>query len=333
MKIPESGGGPRDDQMKRLYPEIEPYDHGMLEVGDGNSIYWALSGNPKGISAIVLHGGPGSGSSANMRRFFDPQHYRIIQFDQRGCGKSQPNAADPQTDMSVNTTWHLVRDMERLRIFFGVERWLVFGHSWGCTLALVYAQQHAERIAGLVVAGITMTRQSEIDWLYHGMAVLLPQEWSRFRAGVPEEERDGHLVTAYHRLLQSPDPDLRLKAATSWHEWEGASILVDPDATLPRRWADPGYLLMRARIIAHYFHHRGWLTDSQILKEAHRLAGIRGVMVHGRMDLEAPLVTAWELSQAWPEAKLVVVPRSAHSPSSAGMAAAIVDATDSFRNG
>jgi proline iminopeptidase len=319
--------------MKILYPEIEPYDQGMLDVGDGNSIYWTVSGNPRGRSVIVLHGGPGSGSSDNARRFFDPHHYRIIQFDQRGCGKSLPSAADPQTDMSVNTTWHLVRDMERLRIFLGVERWLVFGNSWGCTLALVYAQQHTEQVEGLVLAGITMTRQSEIDWLYRGMSVLFPQEWSRFRAGAPEEERDGDLVGVYYRLLQSRDSDIRLKAARNWHDWEGASILVNPDATLPRRWADPDYLLTRARIITHYFHHRAWLADSQILKEAPRLAGIQGVMVHGRMDLEAPLVTAWELSQVWPEARLVVVPGSAHSMSSAGMAAAIVDATDLFRDG
>lgn len=319
--------------MTSLYPEIEAFEEGMLEVGDGNSIHWCRSGNPDGMPALLLHGGPGSGSSDATRRFFDPDHYCIIQFDQRGCGKSVPSAAHPDTDMSVNTTWHLVRDIETLRLFFGVDRWLVFGHSWGCTLALLYAQAHPARLRALVLAGITMTRPSEIDWLYRGMAPLFPAEWSRFRANAADAADERDLVAAYYRLLQSPAEETRLDAARDWHNWEGASILIDPDAALPRRWANPTYLLARARIITHYFHHRAWLADGQILRDIHKLAGIPTVMVHGRMDLEAPLCTAWELSQAWPEAPLVVVAKSAHSPSSNGMAEAIVAATDSFRDG
>ena len=318
--------------MKTLYPEIEPYDQGMLDVGDANSIYWMQSGNPNGVPAVILHGGPGSGSSAGARRFFDPQHYRIIQFDQRGCGNSLPHASEPEADLSANTTWHLVADIERLRIFFGIERWLVYGNSWGCTLALVYAETHPERVKAIIVAGVTMTRQSEIDWLYHGLGRFFPEEWERFRAAVPEDECDGDLVVAYYRLLRNPDPVIHLKAATDWHRWESANILVDPRATLPDRWADQRYVIARARIITHCFHHRGWLEDRQILRDIDRLAGISCTMIQGKLDLEAPVVTAWELSRAWPTARLVVVPNAAHSPGASEMAAAIVEATDTFRS-
>lgn len=317
--------------MKTLYPEIEPYDQGMLDVGDANSIYWMQSGNPNGVPVVILHGGPGSGSSAGARRFFDPQHYRIIQFDQRGCGNSLPHASEPETDLSANTTWHLVADIERLRLVFGVERWLVYGNSWGCTLALVYAQAYPERVAALVVAGVTMTRQSEIDWLYRGLARFFPEEWELFRLGVPENQRDGDLIAAYYRLLRDPNPAVHLKAARDWHEWESANILVDPRATLSGRWADSNYVIARARIITHYFHHRGWLDDKQILRNVHRLAGIPCTMIQGRLDLEGPVVTAWELSRAWPMARLIIVPNAAHSPGTSEMAAAIVDATDAFR--
>ncbi|WP_047454971.1 prolyl aminopeptidase [Rhizobium rhizogenes] len=317
--------------MKTLYPEITPYDQGMLDVGDANSIHWMQSGNPNGIPVVILHGGPGSGSSASARRFFDPQHYRIIQFDQRGCGNSLPHASEPEIDLSANTTWHLVADIERLRLFLGIERWLVYGNSWGCTLALVYTQAHPERVAALVVAGVTMTRQSEIDWLYKGLARFFPEEWERFRAGVPESQRDGDLVAAYYQLLRNPDPTIHLKAAMDWHQWESANILVDPRATLSDRWADPRFLIARARIITHYFHHRGWLEDGQILRDIDRLAGIPCTMIQGRLDLEAPLGTAWELSRAWPAARLVIVPNAAHSPGASEMAAAIVEATDTFR--
>lgn len=317
--------------MKTLYPEIGPHDQGLLDVGDASFVHWMQSGNPNGIPVVILHGGPGSGSSAGARRFFDPRRYRIIQFDQRGCGNSLPHASEPETDLYANTTWHLVADIEQLRIFLGIERWLVYGNSWGCTLALVYAQTHPERVAALIVAGVTMTRQSEIDWLYKGLARFFPEEWGCFRAGVPESERDGDLVAAYRQLLGHPDPAIHLKAAKDWHQWESASILVDPRATLSDRWADSSYVIARARIITHYFHHRGWLEDGQILRDIDRLAGIPFTMIQGRLDLEAPLVTAWELSRAWPTARLVMVPNAAHSPGTSEIAAAIVEATDAFR--
>lgn len=319
----------RDGKM--LYPDLISFDEGLLDVGDGQRIFWTQSGNPEGMPVLILHGGPGSASSAGPRRYFDPQHYRIIQFDQRGCGNSLPHASEPEIDLSVNTTWQTVADIERLRLSFGIERWIVFGNSWGCTLALVYAEAHPDRVSSLLVVGVTMTRQSEIDWLYRGLGRFFPEEWARFRAAVPAEDRDGDLVGAYYRLLRNPDPAVHVKAAADWHEWEAASILVDPRATLSARWSDPRYLTARARIITHYFHHLAWLQEQQILRDILRLAGIPCTMIQGRLDLEAPVVTAWELSQAWPEAKLVVVPNAAHSPATSEMAASIIRATDALR--
>jgi len=318
--------------MALLYPEIEPYDHGLFDTGDGNLIYWEACGNPVGRPALVLHGGPGSGCSTAARRHFDPAAYRIILFDQRNCGRSLPSAADPGTDLSGNTTWHLVADIERLRVFFGVETWLLLGNSWGSTLALAYAETHPERVAAIVIAGVTTTRRSEIDWLYHDMAPLFPEEWHRFRQAVLPERRNEDMVAAYHDLLNDPNPATRLKAARDWHDWEAASILLADPEGLPRRWADPGYLLMRARIITHYFTNGAWLEDGMLLKNAARLAGIPGILLQGRFDIEAPLVTAWELSRAWPASELRILPRAAHSTANPDMSAAIVAATDRFRD-
>jgi proline iminopeptidase len=311
------------------YPGSVPYAQGMLDVGDGNCVHWTASGRSDGISALLLHGGPGSGSSDSMRNFFDPKFYRIIQFDQRGAGRSTPSASAFETDMSVNTTWHLVADIERLRLHLGVDKWLVFGISWGCTLGLAYAQAHRDRVSAMVLAGATTTRRSEIDWLYKGLAPLFPEQWARFRAGVPEAERDGDLVAAYYRLLNHADPQVRFDAARNWHDWEAASITVVPGAQPSAKWSDPDFRMKRARIIAHYFHHNAWLEDGMLLRNAVLLAGIPGVIVQGRLDLEAPLATAWELSRVW-DADLVVVPNAGHSPNSAGMSAAIVTALDGF---
>jgi proline iminopeptidase len=316
--------------VRQLYPEIEPYDQGLVDVGDGNRIAWEAGGNPDGKPALLLHGGPGSGRSTWARRYFDPDAYRIILFDQRGCGQSTPHAGDPDTDLSVNTTAHLLRDMEVLRGHMGVDRWLIFGHSWGCTLGLAYAEQYPQRVSALVLVGVTMTRRSEIDWLYRDLAPMFPAEWTRFRAGVPEGNRDGDLVEAYYRLLNDPDPAVQFRAAKDWHDWEAASISIDPDAAPPHRWSDARFRLARARIVTHYFHHGAWLDDGQLLKGALALAGIPGVMVQGRLDLEAPLATAWELARAWPDGDLVIVPHAGHSDGDAGMAEAIVAATDRF---
>ncbi len=317
--------------MTSLYPEIEPYEHGYLDVGNGQQIYWEACGNPNGLPVLYLHGGPGSGCSTVTRRYFDPYVYRIILFDQRNCGRSLPNAADMATDLEHNTTWHLVEDIEALRRHLQVTSWILLGTSWGSTLALAYAQTHSANVRAIVLAGVTTTRLLEIDWLTHGLARLFPAEWDRLLNALPANLRDGGVVEGYHRLLNSSDLDIRLEAARSWHDWEAASILLADPEGLPRRWQDPGYLLTRARIITHYFRNLAWLDDGVLLRDAERLAGIPGVLVQGRLDLEAPLVTAWELSRAWPQCRLVVVENAAHSASHEGLAGAIVDATDNFR--
>jgi len=316
--------------MATLYPEGMPYDEGMLPVGDGNAIHWQVCGNPDGIAAVVLHGGPGSGLSASARRFFDPAAYRIVQFDQRGCGRSIPHASDPDCDLRANTTRHLIADMEALRVRLGLERWLVWGHSWGSTLALAYAQQHPQRVLALVLVGVTMTRRSEIDWLYRDVAPLFPAQWEAFRNGAPADRRDGDLVAAYYDLLGDADPAVREKAALDWHSWEAVSVSSSTGDELPEKWRDPAFRMARARIVTHYFHHGAWLDDGILLRNAHRLAGIRGAMIHGRLDLQAPLTTAWELSRAWPDGRLVVVGDAGHSYGEAAMGAAIVETMDGF---
>jgi proline iminopeptidase len=314
----------------RLYSEIEPYDHGTLEVGDANLVYWEVCGNPDGKPALVLHGGPGSGASPEFRRYFDPSAYRVVLFDQRGCGRSTPHASDPGADLSVNTTDHLLADMELLRRHLDVDRWLVLGFSWGSTLGLAYAERHPRRVSELVLVGVTTTRRWEIDWLYRGVAPLFPEQWARFRAGVPADERDGDLVEAYHRLLEHPDPSVRAGAAKDWSGWDWALTSVDPEARPGARWAQPDFQLARARIVTHYFSHDAWLEDGILLREAGALAGIPGVMVQGRLDLGAPLLTAWELAQAWPDGELVIVGGAGHSFTDPGMSEAVLAATDRF---
>ncbi len=316
--------------MTILYPEIEPYETGMLNVGDDQRIYWEVCGNPTGKPAVVLHGGPGSGCTAAMRRFFDPAAYRIVLFDQRNCGRSRPHASDPQVDLTLNTTDHLLADMEALRQQLAIERWLLFGGSWGSTLALAYAEHYPQRVTEMILYGVTTTRQSEIDWLYRGLAPLFPEHWAAFRAGAPAAERAEDLIEAYHHRLHGPDPAIRLQAARAFHDWEAASISADPDAKPGERWLDPDFQLARARICTHYFRRRAWLEDGILLREAHKLAGIPGVMVQGRLDLMAPLVTAWELAQAWPDSELVIIDNAGHSPDDVGMSGALVAATNRF---
>jgi len=316
--------------MPTLYPAIEPHDAGLLDVGDGQRIYWEVCGNPAGQPAVVLHGGPGSGCTPLMRRYFDPTAYRVVLFDQRNCGRSTPHASDPHTDLAFNTTDHLVADMERLRAHLSIARWLVYGNSWGTTLALTSAERFPRRVTALVLVGVTMTRPSEIDWLYRGLAPLFPAQWAAFRAGVPESERDGDLVEAYYRLLHDPDPAVRTKAAQDFHNWEAASLSIEPDAQPSERWLDPAFQMARARICTHYFRSQAWLEDGVLLRNAHRLAGIPGVMIQGRLDLMAPLVTAWELAQAWPDGDLVIINNAGHSPNDHGMTDALIAATDRF---
>jgi proline iminopeptidase len=265
-----------------------------------------------------------------MRRYFDPRVYRIVLFDQRGCGRSTPHASDPATDLTVNTTRHLIADIELLRQHLGVDRWLVFGGSWGSTLGLAYAQRHPHRVSEIVLIGVTTTRRSEIDWLYREVAPLFPEQWARFRAGVPAAERDGDLVEAYHRRLHSPDPAVRAKAAKDWCDWESALVSIDPDARREPRRLQPAFQLAFARIVTHYFRHNAWLEDGILLRRAASLAGIPGVMIQGRLDLAGPLVTAWELARAWPGGELVIVNGAGHSSTDPGMSEAVVAATGRF---
>ncbi len=319
--------------MPPLYPAAGPSEEGWLDVGDGQSLHYEVSGRPDGRPAVVLHGGPGSGSTPWARRLFDPRAYRIVVYDQRGCGRSRPHASDPDVSLAANTTAHLLADMERLRQHLGIERWLILGSSWGTTLGLAYAQRHPERVSAMVLNGVTTTRRSEIDWLYRGLGARLPEAFERFRQGVPEGERDSDLVEAYRRRLAHPDAEVRAKAALDWHAWEAASLSADPDAPWPAAWADPAFRMARARIVTHYFANGAWLEEGALLREAGRLAGIRGVLVQGRHDLAAPLETAEALAADWPDAELEVVEDAGHSAADGGILDAIVAGTDRFRDG
>ncbi|HEY3873404.1 MAG TPA: prolyl aminopeptidase [Actinocrinis sp.] len=302
--------------MAGLYPPIEPYEHGMLDVGDGNSIYWEVCGAPDGKPAVVVHGGPGSGCTPGHRRAFDPERYRVVVFDQRGCGRSRPHASDPATDMSVNTTEHLLADMELLREHLGIERWLLNGASWGSTLGLAYAERYPERVSEIVICAVTTTRRWEIDWLYHGLRRFFPEQWAEFRDGAPEAERDGDLTAAYARLMENPDPEVRGRAARAWHTWEDATISLEPKG-YPGSFSDRSFveMLSRARICAHYFSHAAWLEEGVLLENAGRLAGIPGTLIHGRLDIGSPLDTAWELTRVWTDPELIVLTDTGHSGS------------------
>ena len=316
--------------MAEPYPPTGPYDRGMLDVGDDNLVYWETRGNPDGKAALVVHGGPGSSCEGSTGRSFTPGRYRVVLFDQRGCGRSTPHASGPSTDMSVNTTEHLLADMERLREHLGIERWLLFGGSWGSTLILAYAERHPERVSEIVITGVTVSRRSDIDWLYHGVGRFFPEEWERFRAGVPEAERDGDLVAAYARLVESPDADVRAKATADWLAWEDAVISQEPEGTLNAySLRPPAAQIALVRICAHYFSHGAWLEEGALLRDVDRLAGIPGVLFHGRLDLGSPLQTAWELAGAWSDAQLVVIADSGHTGSQT-MRKEILDTLESF---
>jgi proline iminopeptidase len=313
--------------MAELYPEIEPYGHGLLDVGDGHRVYWETCGNPDGKPAVVLHGGPGQGCAPRMRRSFDPQRYRVVLFDQRGCGRSTPHAADPDRGaVTANTTAHLIADMELLREHLGIERWLVNGGSWGSTLGLAYAERHPERVSEIVLVAITTTRRAETDWLYRGAGRFFPEAWERFRDGVPEAERERvtaaegahELLAAYARLLEDPDPDVRRKATNDWATWEDAVVALEPGGKPDMYSGHPDReLAAMVRICAHYFSNGAWLEDDALLRDAGRLAGIPGVLVHGRLDMSGPPDTAWELVKRWPDAELHILDVAGHQASPA----------------
>jgi proline iminopeptidase len=311
-----------------VYPPVEPYESGTLGVGDGHSLYWEVCGNPAGKPAVVLHGGPGSGCSPGMRRLFDPDRYRIVLFDQRNAGRSTPSASGPDVDLSKNTTQHLLDDIERLRVHLGIDSWLVWGGSWGVTLALAYAQAQPDRVTELVLVAITNGARGEADWITRDMGRVFPREWERFRDGVPANERDGDLSAAYNRLLHHPDPAVRAQAAKDWCDWEDTHVSLMPDAAPYRSIADPDDQLAFARVVTHYWSSGCFLADGQLLRDAGRLHGIPGVLIHGRYDISGPLDTAWALHQAWPASELVVLEDAGHS--GRGMAEAIITATDKF---
>ena len=293
-----------------LYPAIEPYDIGTLKVGDGHSLYYEQSGRPDGQAALVLHGGPGSGSTPAARREFDPHSWRVVLFDQRGCGRSTPHASNPEADLSANTTPHLIADIERLRTALGIERWLVRGSSWGSVLALAYAEQHPERVSEMVLAGVGSGRRVETELMTRGLGRLFPEAWARFRDMVPPAEREGDLAAAYNRLLFHPDANVRDQAARAWCDWESAML---PTARGPHpRYDSPQFRMAFARLVTHYWSNASWLEEGQLLRNAERLADIPGTIVQGRLDLTNLAGTPWELAAAWPGSRLVIVEQSGH---------------------
>jgi proline iminopeptidase len=316
--------------MRSFYPEIEPYEQGMLDVGDGQTIYWEESGNRDGKPVVFLHGGPGGGTTPTHRRMFDPARYRIVLVDQRGCGKSLPHASDPGADLTANTTWNLVADLERLREARGIERWQVFGGSWGSALGLAYAETHPDRVTELVLRGIFTLRRSELDWFYEGGAsAILPDRWEKFVEPVPEGERRS-MIRSYHRLLNDPDPAVHGSAAVAWSTWEASAITLIPREELIATFAEPSYALAFARIENHYFVNDGWFEPEQLIRDAHRLRDIPAVIVHGRYDLCTPAYIAWDLHRAWPEAELQLIPDAGHAFDEPGILDALITATDGF---
>jgi proline iminopeptidase len=292
--------------MRQPYPEIAHDDSGLLEVGDGHRIYWEACGVRGGKPAVVLHGGPGSGCGPRWRRLFDPRVYRIVLFDQRGCGRSVPHASGPGVDLTTNTTHHLIADVELLRRHLSIERWLVLGGSWGSTLALAYGQHHPQRVTELVLFSVVTTTRREVEWVTRHAGRFFPAQWARFRDGVPRRERDGSLVEAYNRLLLDPDPAVHEQAARDWCAWEDTHVRTRP-----------------------YWRHAAWLEDGALLRNVDKLTGIPGVLIHGRLDLSAPLDVPWMLTAAWHSSELVVIDDAGHTGGPT-MTAALIAATDGF---
>ena len=312
-------------ERRTLYPPIEPYATGMLDVGDGHILYWEKCGTPGAKPVVFLHGGPGSGCSASQRQQFDPDLYDILLFDQRGCGRSTPFAC-----LDNNTTWDLVEDIERLRVMCGHDKWMVYGGSWGSTLSLAYAQTHPDRVTELVLRGIFLFRQNEVDWLYkYGATELYPEQWDKF-VGLIDEDKRGDLVSAYRDLLTGDDEAMKLRAAKEWSMWEGVTVTLLPDEEMLAEFTEDQHAIAIARIENHYMYYKGWLEEGQLLANAHKLKGIPGVIVQGRHDCCTPPAAAWDLKKAWPDVELQIVPDGGHLFSEPGITDGLVRATDRF---
>ncbi len=312
--------------MREKYPFIEPYQTGFLDVGSGHKLYWESCGNPKGIPVLFLHGGPGAGLSVSHRSFFNPALYQIILFDQRGCGKSTPHA-----DLTANTTWDLVADIEKLRRLFGVDRWLVFGGSWGSTLALAYAETHPDQVLGLVLRGIFLGRKKELHWFYQfGAHHIFRDEWEKYLLPIPKEER-GEMIEAYYRQLTSKDREIRKRAAVAWSSWESVNLKLLFDPALFAEFVEDDHADALARIECHYFLNNCFFTtDNWLIEQVGKIRSIPGIIIHGRYDMVCPFESAWELHQAWPEARLEVIPDAGHAANEVGITDALVRATDTF---
>jgi proline iminopeptidase len=311
--------------LRTWYPAIEPFETGYLETGDGHQVYWERVGTKGAKPAVFLHGGPGGGVMPNQRRVFDPALYDVILFDQRGCGKSTPNAS-----LENNTTWHLVADIEALREMMGVEKWLVFGGSWGSTLALAYSETHPERVSELVVRGIYTLTKAELDWYYQfGVSEMFPDKWEGFIAPIPENERH-EMMAAYRRRLTGDDRATQIACAKAWSIWEGETITLLPDPGTSDPFLDPDYAVAFARIENHFFVHAGWLEEGQLIRDAHRLVGIPGTIVHGRYDMPCPAKYAWALHKAWPEADFHLIEGAGHAYSEPGILDRLIRATDKY---
>jgi proline iminopeptidase len=307
-----------------MFAPIEPYASGMLDVGDGHSMYWECCGNLNGKPAVYLHGGPGSGSTAGARGFFDPSAYRVVLFDQRGSGRSRPLASEPGADLTANTTAHLIEDVEALRQHVGVERWTVLGLSWGSTLGLAYAQAHPQRVDALVLAAVTTTSRREVEWVTREVGRIFPQEWDRFAGGVSAQLRHLPLVDAYATMLFDANPNVRGHAAREWCAWEEAHVSLAPGHGPNPRYDDPEFRLRFARLVTHYWRHAAFLEDGQLLREAPLLDGIPGVLIHGRYDVSSPLETPWLVSRRWATSELHVIDDAGHGGGDA-FGAAIVE--------
>ena len=312
-------------ELRTLYPPIDPYETGMLDVGDGHQIYWERVGTKGAKPVVFLHGGPGGGIYETHRQLFHPDQYDIMLFDQRGCGKSTPHA-----DLNANTTWHLVEDIERLRVMMGVEKWMVFGGSWGSTLSLAYAETHPDRVSELILRGIYTLTKDEMDWYYkYGVNQMFPEKWERFVAPIPKDERDD-MLTAYQKRLTSDNRETRLEAAKAWSIWEGETITLLPDEHNSEMFAEDDFAVAFARIENHFFVHGGWLEEGQLLRDADKLQDIPGAIIHGRYDMPCPMRYAHALHKAWPKADFYPIEGAGHAYNESGILDRLIRVTDQF---